>query len=332
MKNTWSACARVCAVLILFMVALTTFSGCTKKEDTKLVVYGPESMSFMNDTLIPWLKDTKGIEVEFVPVNGLVSMLELEKNNPKADIVMGLTAINATQAKEKGFLAPYKPKGTDRLQSEDFVMDPEWYVSAFDYGALAVNYNTTTLATPPRSFEDMIAMGGRSLIVEDPRSLTGQEVMLWSYALYGDKWEEFWTRMKPAVLAVAPGWSEAFAKLQAGEAPMMMGFATSDLYFTDGKFDSFIPEEGGYIYLEGAALVAKKHIKSAAKSFMDALWDPEFQKTMLEQNYMLPVTAYKLPAEYAGVPFADRIVRLPMGLSSEKVEEMKTRFIEIMQE
>ncbi len=333
MKHIFARTMRVISVVVFALVLTASITSCGKKEaDNKVVVYGPESMVFMNETLIPWLKAEKGIEVEFVPVSGLVSMLELEKDNPKADIAIGLTAISATQAKEKGLIVPFKPNGIDRLAGDYLIMDPEWYVTPFDYGALAINYNTTTMPNPPRSFDSIPDSGERILIVEDPRSTTGQEVMLWSYALYGDKWEDFWRYIKPAILTVTPGWNEAFAKLQSGEAPMMMGFATSDLYFTDGKFNSFIPEEGGYIYLEGASLVNKKHIKKAAKSFINAMWDPEFQKTMLEQNYMLPVTKYTLPPSYAAVPFADKVVQLPLGLSAKQLEDMKARFIEIMQE
>ncbi len=321
------------AVSLLVFFALFTvasFAGCSNKN--RVVVYAPASMAFMEEELSSWYKETKGIDVDFVLVQGLVDMLEAEKKHPKADVVIGLTTLTATEAKNKGLLAPYKPNGADRLAAAEFVMDPEWYVSAFDYGALAITYNAALAENPPRRFVDMPELGENFLVVQNPHSATGQEMLLWSYALYGDGWEDFWRYMKPAIYGVAPDWNSAYTALKDGEAPLMIGFVTSDLYFADGTCDSYIPEEGGYIYLEGAALIAKKQIKPAAKSFMNSLWDPQFQKIMLEKNGMLPVTDYALPESYAGVPFAERIVRTPMGIDLAKVEQMKARFIEIMQE
>ncbi|WP_321328853.1 thiamine ABC transporter substrate-binding protein [uncultured Ilyobacter sp.] len=300
-----------------------------------VTVYGPESMKWVQRDIAPKFKEETGIEIKFVSISGLVPRMKLEKNKPKADVVLGLTPSSAEMAKSENLIAKYRPKSYRNISKKEFIMDEEWYVTPFDYGALAINYDAQMLKNPPKSFEEISKMK-KQLLVEDPRSFTGQEFMLWTIAVYGDQWKEFWRSLKPSILTVTPSWDEAFAKFTAKEAPMMAGYASSSVYFyQDGnqnKYKSFIPKEGGYVYLEGAALVKKKKIKKESKKFMDYILEKDFQELTAKKNYMFPVTSVKLPEEYKYVPVPEKVVTISGRDAVANLETWKKELIEILKD
>ena len=311
-------------LMLLFTVSILSYGG------EKVVVYAPSSMGgWLEEAVAEDFKAKTGVEVEFVGIKGMLTRMKLEKRRPKADIVLGLSQANVMEAKKEDLVASYKPENADKISRDEFIIDDEWYTTPFDYGSLAINANIKGIDKLPGSFEEMKGLKGQ-LIVPSPNSFTGQEFMMWTVAVYGEKWKEFWTELKPAIRTVTPGWNEAWAKFTVGEVPLMAGYATSDLYFEEGSsYKSFIPEEGGYIYIQGASLVNKSEIKDGAKLFMEYILDDNFQRAMAEKNYMLPVTDLELGDEYMRVPTSSKIVTVS-DKDLARVEEYKKELIELL--
>ena len=313
------------SILWILMVLL----GVTSFSKEKIVVYVPSSMTFLQEEVGQDFYDKTGVEVEIVGIKGIPARLKLEKRRPKADIVLGLSEINVIQAKKEGTIASYKPKTAGKIMKDEYMIDDEWYSTPFDFGSLAINANKDSLKKMPESFEELKKLKGQ-LIVLDPNSFTGQEFMMWTVAVYGENWLKFWEELKPAIKTVAPGWSEGWAKFTTNEAPLMVGYATSDLYFDEkSSYKSFIPSEGGYIYVQGASIVAKKEIKDGAKLFMDYILEDKFQRAMAEKNYMLPVTDIKLGDEYSRIPTSAKLVKVKAS-DLEKIEEYKKELIKLL--
>ena len=313
------------SILWILMVLL----GVTSFSKEKVVVYVPSSMTFLQEEIGQDFLDKTGVEVEIVGIKGIPARLKLEKKRPKADLVLGLSEINVIQAKKEGTIASYKPKTADKIMKEEYLIDSDWYSTPFDFGSLAINANKDGVKSMPVSFEDLKKLK-KQLIVLSPNSFTGQEFMMWTVAVYGEDWLKFWEELKPAIKTVAPGWSEGWAKFTTNEAPLMVGYATSDLYFDEkSSYKSFIPNEGGYIYVQGASIVAKKHIKDGSKLFMDYILGDKFQRAMAEKNYMLPVTDIKLGDEYNRVPTSLKVAKVkPSDL--EKIDEYKKELIKLL--
>lgn len=87
--------------------------------------------------------------------------------------------------------------------------------------------------------------------------------------------------------------TEAFNKFSVDEAAMMIGYATSNIFFVQdekqkNKFDSFYLDEGAYRYNEYAALI-NKNVKQAALDFLKELDSDEFQTLVSTKNYMYPL-------------------------------------------
>lgn len=298
-----------------------------------ITIYAPESMKWLEKEFKEDFKKKTGDEIRFVGMKGILSRAKLERGNPKSDILLGLTQISGEQAKSENLITPFKPSNSSLISRAEFIMDREWYMTPFDYGAMAINYNRKTLPNPPADFTELSRLD-RKLIMEDPRSSTGQEILLWSVALYGDNWKEFWKNLKPAILTVTSDWDDAFAKFSADEAPMMMGYATSNAYFywekEEAKYDSFIPAEGGYIYLEGAALTNRKEIKEGAKKFIEYLLTPEAQEKIVKNNYMLPVTDIEIGKEFQYIPVPEKIVSLDPAQAVKNLDKWKNELVEIL--
>lgn len=309
--------------------------GATTINAEEITIYGPSSMKWIEKEYGKVFQKETGDTIKFVSIDGIVGRLKLEKKRPKADIVVGLTELTTEMARRENLILPYVPKNIDNIANVNFKMSSE-YVTPMDYGILAINYNKEKIPNTPKSLKELGAMT-KQLMVENPKvSITGEEALQWSVALYGENWLDFWKELKPAIYSVEPGWSEAFAKFTAGEAPMMVGYATSNLFFTgedSSKYDSFLLEDGNYIYQEGAALVNKKEVKDGAKKFMERVLSDEFQKIMSEENYMFPVTNIEVSEGFKNVPTTDKTVKLTKEQIEDLIENLdsyKTQMIEVL--
>lgn len=309
--------------------------GATIINAEEITIYGPSSMKWIEKEYGKVFQEETGDSIKFISIDGIVGRLKLEKKRPKADVVVGLTELTTEMARRENLILPYVPKNIDNIANVSFKMNSE-YVTPMDYGILAINYNKEKIPNPPKSLKELGTMT-KQLMVENPKvSITGEEALQWSVALYGENWLDFWKELKPAIYSVEPGWSEAFAKFTAGEAPMMVGYATSNLFFTgedSSKYDSFLLEDGNYIYQEGAALVNKKEVKDGAKKFMERVLSDEFQKIMSEENYMFPVTNIEVSEGFKNVPTTDKTVKLTKKQIEDLIENLdsyKTQMIELL--
>lgn len=315
--------------IVLLLISLNSFSE-------TIIIYGPESMKWVEKAFKEEFKKETGNDIKFVGIKGLVPRLALEKNNPRSDVVLGLTLISGELAKSQNLLTQYKPKNSSLISKEEFVLDKDYYITSFDYGVMGINYTVKAFSTPPKSFEDL-KNHPKKLLVQDPRSATGQEILLWSVALYGDIYLDFWKNLKPSILTATSDWDDSFAKFTSGEAPMMMGYATSNAFFYNEDSskiisDTFIPEEGGYIYLEGAGLTNRKNVKEGSKQFIEFLLTPKAQKLIVENNYMLPVTDIELSKDYQFVPVPKKIVTLDAKDAVKNLETWQNELIKVLRD
>ena len=68
----------------------------------------------------------------------------------------------------------------------------------------------------------------------------------------------------------------------SGEAPIVLSYATSPAYHVEyediTRYKAFIPEEGGYLQIEGAGIVKNCPHKELAEKFMNWMLTEEFQR------------------------------------------------------
>lgn len=318
-------------VLAVLLIGIAAFSV------SQLNVYVYESLNWIEDTLIGKFESSNNCKVNVVRLGdagNMVARLKLEKKNPKADVVIGLDQSLSMSAISEGLLQPYISPMLSKLRDPNLIFDKDYYVTPFDYGAIAFVYDPSKLLKIPEKMEDILAYKS-SLIIQDPKSSsTGQALLIWTIALYNDSWTDFWKKMKPAVLTVTPSWDDAFSKFEQGEAPIMLSYATDGAYsyhyYQSTKYKAFIPKDGAYVQIEGAGIVKGSKNQQLAQKFIDFLLSDEFQQEVALNQWMFPVTDVKLPEafKYAVVP--EKILSVDIKAISSQMDKYIKTWEEIM--
>ena len=247
---------------------------------------------------------------------GALRRIQLEGATTEADVLVGLDTSIAGEARATGLFAPH---GMD-LSGLDLPMawtDPEFV--PFDYGYFAFVYDTDAVATPPTSFEDLIALPPSfKIALEDPRSDTpGLGLLLWIKAAYGERAPEIWAGLKPHILTLARSWSDAYALFLDGEADMVLSYSTSPAYHAIEESDDTIAaahfNEGLFPQIEVAGVLKSTDQPELAKQFLTYLTSVEGQKIIPTTNWMYPVRDLgpDLPEAFAALPRPERVLSLP---------------------
>lgn len=245
--------------------------------------------------------------VEFVALDssaGILNRVQLEGDNTKADVVLGLDTNLMAIAEDSGLLAE------SGIDTSELSLPIEWTSKTFvpfDYGYFAFVYDTEALATPPDSFEALInAPDDVKIIIQDPRTSTpGLGLLLWMKSVYGDAAAAKWKALQPRILTVTKGWSEAYFSLFLnGEAPMVLSYSTSPGYHMEidktERYQAAAFNEGHYLQVEVAALLKRSPNQELGQAFLKYLTSAEAQSAIPLANVMFPVVdlGENLPASF----------------------------------
>lgn len=287
--------------IVLAALLIGTAGSCSKKHDNELVIYSYESMGWIRDSMIPSFEAANNCKVRLVLFEDtakIVSRLILEKKRPSADLAIGLTPSSLIPAMKEKLVAKYKSPMLDKIKDPSLVFSPDHHSTPYDYGAIAIVYDPAKI-TPPATLREFCKLE-KSIIIQNPQtSSPGTDFLLWTIALYGEDWKDFWREFRGAVVNVSPGWDESFAKFEAGEAPMMVSYATDGAYsmhnYGASKYKAYIPEGRGFVQIEGASLISGCDSPALAKKFIDFMLGDEFQSEIPLNQWMFPVTGVTLP-------------------------------------
>jgi thiamine transport system substrate-binding protein len=286
--------------------------------------YGP------GKTVKERFEESCGCEVSYVTAEdagSLVGRLRLEGQSTKADVVLGLDMNLAAEAKALDIFV--KPG----LPLDNLALPVEWKDDTFipfDWGYYAFVYDSSKLTAPPQSLKDLVENpSGPSVIIEDPRtSAPGLGLLLWMRKLYGEKAPEAWGKLRPRIVTVTKGWSEAYGLFLKGEADMVLSYTTSPAYHvavekkTNYKAAPF--SEGHYLQVEIAGMTKNAKDPVLAKRFLAFVLSEPFQSAMPEGNWMFPATALAngLPPSFQDLAKPDKA----LVFSPEEVRDHRRAF------
>jgi thiamine transport system substrate-binding protein len=271
-------------------------------------------------------------QLDYVAVEdgaALLSRLQLEGTHTKADVVLGLDTNLTAEARATGLFAPH---GQDLSGLKLPIAWADDVFVPFDYGYFAVVYDKTKLPKPPTSLQELVdGDPGQKILIQDPRSSTpGLGLLLWMREIYGDGAAAAWKRLKPRILTVSKGWSEAYELFTKGEAPMVLSYTTSPAYHiiaeSTDKYAAAPFAEGQYMQVEVAGLIAGSPNGKLAKRFLAFMISPAFQDTIPTGNWMYPVAATSAPLP----PAFDTLVKpaRPLLFSPEDVAKSRKQWID----
>lgn len=252
-------------IISLLLLSLITVPSITKVnaavfniDDYSLVIYTYESL--LNDPgydFVSAYAAFRGISADDINVvymedaNGILAKAILEKDNPAADVLIGLDNVLIFDAKKEGILESYDSPTLVNISSDLILnLDPEKYLLPYDYGIIALWYDLKriNISTNPEleflKLEDILTYNlDKKLVVEDPTlSSPGLGFLLWTIAIYGDpkinfegvlgeNWRDWWKVAKKD-LRITSSWGDAFSIYYTPEEnrPIMVSYGTSPAY------------------------------------------------------------------------------------------------------
>mgnify|MGYP003803740655 FL=1 len=303
----------------------------------ELTVYTYESMDWIEDHLISQFEERENCKVKVITLGdggNVLSRLILEKKRPQADVVVGLDQSMSVKAIENDLLLKFVPSNLDNITNPDLIFDATGHVYPYDFGAIAIITNPSEMKGTIHSFEALKELED-ALIIQDPRSSsTGQSFLLWTIAIYGENWQQFWREIKPSILTVTSGWSEAFSKFEAGEAPMMVSYATDGAYsveyYGSTTYTTLIPDEGAYVQIEGAGIVKGTDDEILAGKFIEFLLSDEVQRDIPLNQWMFPVTDVEMPESFDYAVKPEKILSIDASEIGENLEKWLDEWEQIM--
>jgi thiamine transport system substrate-binding protein len=303
------------ALMIAGCLAASTALASDKPE---LIVYAPDYFASEwgpGPAIEQGFEVTCGCDLRFV-TGDVMSRLQLEGSSTEADAVIGLTTDQTAKARATGFFVPHG-KDLSGLTLPITWDDPLFV--PFNWSDIAFVYDKTRMPNPPTSFEALLEMPDDvKIAIEDPRSSeAGLALVLWLSEVFGDGAKDAWRKLKPRILTVTPGWSEAYGLFTSGEVDMVLSFTTSPAYHIiaegdDTKAAAIFPE-GHYFMAELAAKLADAHHPELADKFLDYILSDAFQGMIATANWSYPAREFdgSLPPEFASLPRPERTLFLP---------------------
>jgi len=305
---------KLTLLFLLIVMSISLFASSNNEEKQtvtdELVIYAYDSFTSEwgpGPQIVPLFEEKYGVKVNMVSFGDAGSVLTKvisEKEAPKADIVIGIDNNLLAKALKSDVLKPYS---SDTVKSLDkgLQFDKKSSLIPFDYGYFSIIYDSKVLSNPPKSLEDLTKPEYKnSLILMDPRtSSPGLGFLLWTISVYGDKYLDYWNRLKPSILTITDGWTSGYGLFTQGEAPMVLSYTTSPSYHIEyednNRYKALLFEEGNYMQLEGLGIVKGSKNEANAKKFIDFMLSADAQQIIPLTNWMFPVNnSVELPKSY----------------------------------
>ncbi len=334
-------------VFLLLLLPFTLFATATTESSTEsapaqVVVYTYDSFPEPLEAIMVEAVDVElGVQVvveRFQDTGGLYNQLWFERDDPQADVVIGLDTTYLTAALETGLFRSYRPVGSEMLRS-DLVVDDSFRLVPYDWGHVVLNYNSELLPNPPSSWEELLDPRLRdSIIILNPATSSPGRAFLQHtvYEFGADGFAEFWSQLRPNVLTVVPGWSEGYGLYVEGEAPIVVSYETSPVFHrefeSDERYRNLIFDEEGYAQIELAGILESTEVSAAAELVMDTLISARLQAELPLNQFMYPArTDVEIPAPFLEVDRADRTVQVPIADADANFAEWLSLWQGVMQ-
>lgn len=328
-------------LLLPSAVALATGAAETEEAEGPLVVYTYDAFPEALETvMVQHFESNHGVAVDFQrfsDTGGLFNQLYLERQDPKADIAIGLDTTYVGRAFREEFFEPYRPERADLL-SEELIVDEQFRVTPFDYGGVTLNYDSEALANPPQSWDELLNERFRdSIILMNPNtSSPGRNFLLFTIAEFGeDGYLDFWRELEPNVLTVTPGWSEGYGLYSQGEAPIVLSYETSPAYhlaYEDtSRYKPLIFDNEAYWQIEVAGIVRGTPRRELAEAFIDQMLSEDFQSEIPLNQFMYPVRDdIELPEAFTAFDRAEEKVELDQDRVAEMMNQWLSDWEDVM--
>ncbi|MFX1252947.1 MAG: thiamine ABC transporter substrate binding subunit [Promethearchaeota archaeon] len=304
----------------------------SSRQDNELVIYAYESLlawgedpEAVTEAVFTAFEQKEGITVKleyFSDAGDMLIRLVEEKDDPQADIAIGIDNSMIHHAKEEGIFTSFYPTNLSDIPNWLYSnLDSDHFINPYDYGLIGLIYHkealNETVLPDPNSFvlDDLLNETLANMFVtEDPTtSSPGLGFLLWTIAIY-DKildqdWTNWWRQIADKV-SIKESWGDAWT-LWATEGSgkhILVSYGTDAAYdyWSTGETPSIgvlLSHEGGqsnaWLQIEGIGIVNNTAHQEKAEKFVDWFLSKTIQEYIPENNWMFPANQYaELPDSY----------------------------------
>ncbi|HMX08718.1 MAG TPA: thiamine ABC transporter substrate-binding protein [Microthrixaceae bacterium] len=322
---------RLAVVGVLVVVALAAAAcggsggsdhSSSGSDDTdrvvRLVTY--DSFALPEDAAAEFHEKT-GARIEVVAAGDAGAMLTkglLAAGAPEGDVIFGIDDSLATRATgPDGLLTPFSPQppggGTIdvrlRLPGE---MGEQ--LTPIDRGDVCINVDSGWFAdtglAPPTTLDDLVDPRYRDLLVvtSPVTSSPGLAFLAGTVDEYGERWADWWERLRSNGVRVRPSWDDAYNTdytVSGGDRPLVLSYASSppaEVVFSEGTRSepaSTIMGDSCVQQVEYAGLLAGAEHEDLGRKLIEFMLSPAWQEALPLTNFVFPaVTGTPLPPEF----------------------------------
>jgi iron(III) transport system substrate-binding protein len=304
----------------------TTLVVYTALETDQIKAYQENFNKTYPDIDITWVRDSTGV---------ITTKLLAEKNNPKADVVLGVAASSMAIFDNEGMLIPYAPPGLAKIapQYRDSKNPPAW-IGMDVYGA-TVCFNTVEAAKrnipKPETWRDLTkpVYKGQVVMPHPASSGTGfLDVSAW-LQIFGeaDAWK-FMDGLHENVAQYMHSGSRPCATAANGEYVVGISFEyRANREKAQGKpIDLVFPKEGLGWDLEASGIHKGTKNLAAAQKLMD--WSvTEGAMALYAKNFALvAIPALSQPLPNIPADYATRLVKNDFAWAAKNRDRILTEW------
>jgi thiamine transport system substrate-binding protein len=340
---------RLTAALGAFAAAaalVATGCGGSDEQPTQVVLVTHDSFA-VSDDVKQAFEDESGLELRILKAGDageVVTRALLTAGTPEGDVLFGIDNNLLQRALAGDVFEPYE---SPELVSVDpvLVLDPEHRVTPVDRGDVCLNYDKAWfngLGGGDRllSMDDLSdPIFKDTLVVENPATSTpGLAFLLATIAKYGDRWQDYWRKLRANGVLVVDGWEDAYYSRFSGSAgskgkrPVVVSYASSppaEVIFAKPRPSTAptgVVEDSCFRQVEFAGVLRGAKNEDGARKLVDFMLSKRFQEDIPLQMFVFPARSdASLPPEFerfAVVP------EHPLELPPEEIEENRERWVD----
>lgn len=276
--NILKRARRICVALLM---SGTFAFGTTASQADELTVYSALAKEHFAELIAAFQATEPDLKInQLLDSNGpVIARLLAEKENPRADIILGASVPGLVMLEQKDMLQPYAPSGLSEIKDRfyDRKSDVPYWVGS-DAWASALCFNKVEgeqhQVAAPTSWKDLIKPDYKGMIVmPNPNSsATGLLAIVGWMKIFGDA--EAWTYMDALHENIAQyvhSGSKPCRMAATGEAVIGIAYPAPGVKaINDGvPLSIIIPSEGVGSEVEGVAIIAGARNLDAAKKLAD---------------------------------------------------------------
>ena len=336
---------RRAALLAAIAVACVWIAGCGGGGQPKDVVLVTHDAFAISPSVKRAFERESGLRLRILKggdAGEVVTRALLTAGNPEGDVLFGVDNNLVERALSGDVFEPYAPPELGTVDPA-LLLDPEHRVTPIDHGEVCLNVDRGWFAShriaPPTSLADLgLARYRNLLVVENPATSTpGLAFMLATIARYGDRWQDFWRRLRANGVLVVDGWEEAYTTRFSGAAgshgtrPIVVSYASSppvEVIYRKPRpttAPTGVVTDSCFRQIELAGVLRGAHNVKGAQELIDFMLSPRFQRDIPLQMFVFPArTGTVLPPEFARFAV---VPEHPLVLPPATIDENRERWV-----